>query len=131
MAIARQQGEAVPTPHVLASGIVEPGAGSPGGVVAFVAVNFGLEGSRLYKLHGPAGAPLVEELPSATTVNLDQFQRELDTELQKAVEAIAKLGGRGAVAKPSARWVCTHIRDHLKAQGIQIEESELPPRSSL
>ncbi len=131
MAPARQQAEAVPSPHVLASGIVEPGAGAPGGVVAFVAVNFGLEGSRLYKLHGPAGAPLVEELPSATTVNLGQFQRELDGELQKAVEAITQLGGTGAIAKPSARWVCGHIRDHLQAEGIQIDESELPPRSSL
>ena len=100
-------------PHVLASGIVEPGAGSPGAVVAFVAVNFGVDGSRLFKLSGPADAPRVEELAGATTVDLGRFQRELTEELQAAIEAIQELGGKAGITQPSADWVCARVQDHL------------------
>jgi hypothetical protein len=101
-------------PHVLASGIVEPGAGSPGAVVAFVAVNFGVDGSRLFKLSGPANAPKIEELAAATTVDLGRFTRELAQELQPALEAIQQLGGTAAITQPSREWVCARVLEHLE-----------------
>ncbi len=107
---------------MLASGIVEPGAGSPGAVVAFVAVNFGLDGSRLFKLAGPTTAPVVEKLANATTVDLGRFTRELEQELQPAVDAIAALGGAAAITRPAADWVCQQVRAHLQEhEGIEID----------
>ncbi|MBW2454803.1 MAG: hypothetical protein JRI68_09840, partial [Deltaproteobacteria bacterium] len=104
----------MPKPIMLASGIVEPGAGSPGAVVAFVAVNFGPAGSRLFKVAGPTTAPVVVELPGATTVDLGRFTRDLEQDLQPAVDAIVALGGTAAITRPSADWVCRQVRTHLK-----------------
>ncbi len=107
---------------MLASGIVEPGAGSPGAVVAFVAVNFGLGGSRLFKVAGPTTAPLVEELPGATTVDMGLFNRELEQELQPTVDAIKALGGTAAITRPTSDWVCRQVRDYLKKhEGVDID----------
>jgi hypothetical protein len=112
----------MPKPIMLASGIVEPGGGSPGAVVAFVAVNFGLGGSRLFKLAGPTTAPQVEELPGATTVDMGRFSRELEQELQPAVDAIKALGGTAAITRPAAEWVYQQVRAHLKEhEGVDID----------
>ncbi len=112
----------MPKPIMLVAGIVEPGAGSPGAVVAFVAVNFGLEGSRLFKVAGPTTAPRVEELPGATTVDLGRFNRELEQELQPVIDAIKALGGAAAVTRPAAEWVCRQVRNYLKEhEGIDID----------
>jgi hypothetical protein len=94
---------------------VEPGAGAPGAVVAFVAVNFGVEGSRLFKLSGSTDAPRIEELGGATTIDLGRFRRELEQDLQPALEAIRARGGQAAIAEPSRNWVCSKIREHLEA----------------
>ena len=51
-----------PKARMLAGGIVEPGAGAPGAVVAFVAVSGGPKGSRLFKIEGTASEPVVREL---------------------------------------------------------------------
>jgi len=112
----------MPKPIMLAAGIVEPGAGSPGAVVAFVAVNFGVDGSRLFKVAGPTTAPTVEELPGATTVDLGRFNRELEQELQPAVDAIVALGGAAAITRPASDWVCQQVRSHLdEAEGIVLD----------
>jgi hypothetical protein len=112
----------MPTPHVLAAGIVEPGAGSPGAVVAFVAVNFGVAGSRLFKVSGPTDAPKIEELEGATTVDLGRFRRELEQELQPALDAIRSRGGRAAISEPAQTWVAARIRDHLQStEGIALD----------
>jgi hypothetical protein len=106
---------------MLVGGIVEPGAGAPGGVVAFVAVNLGVEGSRLFKVNGSPGSPVVQELPSATTVNLATFREALETELALSIAAIEELGGTGAIAQPSADWVCEQVRQHLAASGVSLD----------
>ena len=107
---------------MLAGGLVEPGAGTPGGVVAYVAVSGSPQGSRLFKLTGPANAPVVEELPSATTIDLGRFDRDARDELEPAVIAIEKLGGKTAVTRPAPAWVCGHIRAHLRdREGIEID----------
>lgn len=107
--------------RMLAGGIVEPGAGTPGAVLAYVAVSGGAHGSRLFRVDGPANAPRIHELPSATTVDLGRWSREMEGELQPAVDEIAKLGGMAAIARPSPEWICGEIRAFLKkAEGIDV-----------
>ena len=106
---------------MLAGGIVEPGGGSPGGAVAFVAVSVGVGGSRLFKVEGPADAPSIRELPGATTIDLGRMQRDVQQELGPVVETIRALGGHAAIARPSPSWVCGKVREHLKAsEGIDL-----------
>lgn len=99
---------------MLAGGIVEPGGGAPGVVVAFVAVNVGAS-SRLFKLSGRTDAARVEELPSATTVDLGRFERELREELGPEVAKIESLGGAASIARPRTVWVCDQVMRHLRA----------------
>jgi hypothetical protein len=107
---------------MLAGGIVAAGAGSPGAVVAYVAVSGFKGGSRLFKVDGSASAPDVRELPAATTVDLGQFDRDAQAELSPAIRAIESLGGKAAIAQPSGPWVCSQVRAHLKAtEGIDVE----------
>ena len=98
---------------MLAGGIVEPGAGRPGRVSAFVAYNPGPGQSRMFKVSGPADAPVVTELPAQTTVDLGHFRKVLEDELQPEVQAIHAVGGAAAVAVPRAEWVADRVRRHL------------------
>ncbi|MBI4701400.1 MAG: hypothetical protein HY744_09610 [Deltaproteobacteria bacterium] len=107
---------------MLAGGIVEPGAGAPGAVHAYVAVSVGLAGSRLFVLSGPVGVPAVRELARATTVDLNHFSAETEHVLRPVLEAIEQLGGKAAIARPSPAWVCGQIRDYLWAkEGLEID----------
>jgi hypothetical protein len=107
--------------RMLAGGIVEPGAGAAGAVIAYVAVS-GSRGSRLFRVDGPAGQPAVRELPSATTIDLGFFDRDAQSELAPALQAIEARGGKGAITRPAAAWVCSHVRAYLKAsEGIDID----------
>ncbi len=103
--------------YMLAGGIVEPGAGRPGRVSAFVAYNPRPGASRLFQVSGSALAPEVTELPSATTIDLGQFRRELEAELRPLVDEISAMGGRAAIAEPKADWVAELVRRHLDSQG--------------
>ncbi len=100
---------------VLASGIVEPGAGQAGELSAFVAYNPRPGVSRLFKVAGPVPGPVVTELPSATTVDLGAFRRELEEELSPAVARIKARGGAAAIATPAADWVTEIVRKHIAA----------------
>jgi len=107
---------------VLASGLVEPGAGAPGAVVAFIAVNFGVGGSRLFKVSGPVDDPRVEELGGATTIDLGRFRRELEQELEPALEAMKHLGGAARITQPAQDWVCDYVRRHLRdREGVEVD----------
>ena len=106
---------------VLAGGIVEPNAGQPGRVSAFVAYNPRPGVSRLFKIEGSPAVPEVSELPSATTVDLGQFRRTNEQELKPALEAITGRGGTAAIASPRADWVADLVRAHLrKVEGIEV-----------
>jgi hypothetical protein len=106
---------------MLAGGIVEPGAGRAGRVSAFVAYNPRPGVSRLFKLHGTAIQPEVSELPSATTVDLGQFRRELEQELAPAIDEIVAQGGTAAIAQPKADWVHDVVRRHLRqVEGVDV-----------
>jgi hypothetical protein len=111
-----------PTAFMLVGGIVDPGAGQPGGVVAFVAVSGGAKGSRLFKVEGRTDAPTVRELESTTTVDLGRFAHDMQGELEPAVRAVEEAGGKAGIAKPNQAWVCKQVRDHLQAtEGLSIQ----------
>jgi hypothetical protein len=97
----------------LAGGIVEPGGGADGTVSAFVAYNPRPGKSRLFRVRGSVASPGVTELPSATTVDIAQFRRELEDELRPEVERIEKAGGAAAIAEPRAEWVAQVVGQHL------------------
>src|SRR5437870_382381 len=92
-----------PSAYVLASGIVEEG-GPSGTVHAFVAVQAGTH-ARMFKVSGPVGAPQVDELPPATTVDLGRFRREIELALEPALAAIRARGGVPAIAQPRPEWI--------------------------
>ena len=99
--------------YMLAGGIVEPGAGNPGAVSAFVAYNPSPSESRLFKVEGPTDGPRVVELPSATTVDLGRFKQEVERELTPVREKIVESGGVSAIASPKADWVNEIVQQHL------------------
>ncbi len=108
--------------RMLVGGIVEPGAGTPGAVIAYVAVSGGPQGSRLFKVDGSAAAPEITELPPATTIDLGRFDRDAQNELNPALRAIAANGGKAAIARPAPAWVCAIVRRHLEAaEGLDVE----------
>jgi len=100
---------------------VEPGGGKPGSVSAYVVYSAG-QASRLFKVKGPSNAPVVTELPAATTIDLGRFKSELGADLAPALEELRRAGGSGAVAPPSNVWACGVVREHLKkTDGIDVE----------
>lgn len=103
--------------YMLAGGIVEPGAGNPGAVSAFVAYNPSPSESRLFKVEGPTDGPRVVELSSATTVDLGRFRQEVRSELDPVLQQMAKLGGTGAITSPKADWVNAIVQKHLDSNG--------------
>jgi hypothetical protein len=105
---------------MLAGGIVEPGGGQPGRVSAFVAFNPRPTVSRLFKVSGPTDGPTVTELPSATTVDLGAFRRELEAELAPVVDEIRARGGTAAIALPRADWVTALVSSHLEKEGQAV-----------
>ncbi len=107
---------------MLAGGIVEPGAGASGAVVAFVAVSGFPGGSRLFRIEGPASAPAVRELEAATTIDLGRFDRDAQEELEPALAEIAARGGVGAIARPAPAWVAAQVRAFLeRTEGLVID----------
>jgi hypothetical protein len=105
---------------MMAGGIVEPGAGQPGAVSAYVVLSAG-RGSRIFKVHGWADSPSVTELPAAITVDLGRFQTELAADLAPALTAIRSKGGAAAISTPSREWVCgvvkAYIDEHDRGDG--------------
>jgi hypothetical protein len=108
--------------RMLAGGIVEPGAGQPGSVSAYVAYSGSRGKSRLFKVQGRTDAPLVAELDAATTVDLGRFRREVSEDLQPAVVGITSRGGAASVADPKPEWVAEVVRRHLRdAEGVDVD----------
>jgi hypothetical protein len=102
---------------MLAGAIVEPGGGDPGSVSAYVVLS-AAPASRLFRVRGPSNAAAVTELPSATTIDLQRFKRDLEEDLAPALERLRALGGTPAIAAPKADWVCNIVRAHLKGEGV-------------
>jgi hypothetical protein len=105
---------------MLAGGIVEQGGGLPGMASAYVVLSAGRK-SRLFKVHGPVDALRVDELPAATTIDLQRFQRELESDLMPLLLGARAVGGAAAMATPSEESIFDAVRGHLKThEGFEI-----------
>lgn len=105
---------------MLAGGIVEPGGGREPTVSAYVAYSAGRH-SRIFRVHGPAGAVAITELSAATTIDSKRFQLELEAELKPALDAARALGAAVAITRPKDAWVMDHVKKHLEAQGTKLD----------
>jgi hypothetical protein len=112
----------MPKARMLAGGVVEPAAGLPGALLAYVAVSGGPKGSRLFRVDGPPNTPAVHELSPETTIDLGRFSRETDSELSPVLSEIERLGGVSAIAIPAPVWICGEVRAFLQAsEGLEID----------
>ena len=72
-------------------------------VGAYVVLADGLK-SRLFRITGKRSAPHIEELDSATTIDLKRFQAELKKDL----------AGLGPMGPGDANWACETVRTYLR-----------------
>ena len=101
---------------MLAGGVVAKGA-AEGDLCAYVVLSAG-HASRLFKVTGPSSAAEITELPTATTIDLKRFEREVAEHLAPRVHA-AQPGA--FISAPSKEWVCALVAAHLKrAEGVDI-----------
>jgi hypothetical protein len=107
---------------MVAGGIVEPGAGRPGAVSAYVVLSASRTSTRIFKVRGPSDRVGVQELPSAITIDLARFQSELHHDLEPSMRDIQLRGGTAGISTPSSAWVCGIVRAHLKkTEGLDVD----------
>jgi hypothetical protein len=105
---------------VLASGVVKA-SGAGRAISAYVVLSAGAA-SRVFRVRGDPSAPSIEELPSATTLDIKRFQTELQEDLQPALAAAKSADPRAHVELTRAEWVCACVRKHIKElEGIDAE----------
>ena len=105
---------------VLASGVVKS-AGAARAVSAYVVLSAGAA-SRVFRVRGSVDAPSVEELPSATTLDIKRFQTELDEDLQPALQAARATDPKAHVELSRPEWVSAFVRRHLKqTEGLDAD----------
>jgi hypothetical protein len=105
---------------VLASGVVKS-SGAPRAVSAYVVLSAGAA-SRVFRVRGEASTPAIEELPSATTLDIKRFQTELDEDLQPALRAARAADGKAHIELSRPEWVCACVRKHLKeTEGLDAD----------
>jgi hypothetical protein len=106
---------------VLAGGVVNVPKGGPRAVSAYVVLSAGAQ-SRVFRVRGGAHAPSVEELPSATTLDIKHFQVELQEDLQPALDELRTQGHPAHVEPARPEWVTAFVREHLKStEGVDVE----------
>lgn len=106
---------------VLASGVVKVPKGGVKAVSAYVALSAGAH-SRIFRVRGSAEAPSVEELPSATTLDMKRFQGTLQEDLQPTVDELRKDGLAAHVELSRPEWLAAIVRKHLKdTEGVDVE----------
>jgi hypothetical protein len=106
---------------VLANGVVKvPHAGARA-VSAYVALSAGAQ-SRVFRVRGAVDALRVEELPAATTLDIQQFQTQIQSDLQPALDDARAEGHPAHIELSRPEWVCVYVRNHLKAtEGIDVD----------
>jgi hypothetical protein len=97
---------------VLASGVVK-GSGGARAIAAYVVLSAGAA-SRVFRVRGDPKEPSIEELPPATTLDVQRFQKELEDELRPALQAARADDPRAHVELTRAEWVSALVRKHLK-----------------
>lgn len=106
---------------VLAGGVVNAPKGGARAVSAYVVLSAGPQ-SRVFRVHGPAAAPAVDELPSATTLDIKHFQIELQDDLQPALDELRAEGHPAHIEPSRPAWVTAFVRKHLKdTENVDVE----------
>lgn len=70
--------------------------------------------SRIFKVKGPAASPSVVELPSATTIDLGRFQRELSSEVEPLLEAKRAVDAPASLSTPAESTLIEAVTRHLE-----------------
>jgi hypothetical protein len=111
----------VPKLLVLAGGVVNVPKGGARAVSAYVVLSAGAQ-SRVFRVRGAADAPTVDELPSATTLDIKHFQIELQDELQPALDELRAEGHPAHIEASRPEWVTAFVRKHLKdTENVDVE----------
>jgi hypothetical protein len=106
---------------VLANGVVKVPHFGARTVSAYVALSAGTK-SRVFRVRGAVDAPAVEELPAATTLDIQHFQTQIQSDLQAALDAERAEGHAAHIELSRPEWVSVFVRNHLKAtEGIDVE----------
>ncbi|MEO7111824.1 MAG: hypothetical protein ABI183_15385 [Polyangiaceae bacterium] len=71
-------------------------------------------GSRIFKVRGAAASPQVTELPSATTIDLQRFQREVSSEVEPMLESSRAIDAPAALTTPPDATLIDAVRAHLE-----------------
>ncbi len=106
---------------VLANGVVKVAHAGARAVSAYVALSAGPQ-SRVFRVRGPVEAPTVEELPSATTLDVQHFQTQIQRDLEPVLNEARTAGHAAHIELSRPEWVCVFVRNHLKAtEGIDVD----------
>jgi hypothetical protein len=107
---------------VLAGGVVKaPKGAGIRAVSAYVVLSAGMN-SRVFRVRGTPDAPVVDEMPAATTLDIKRFQNELQNDLQPALDELRMHGHPVYVELSRPDWVCSFVKRHLKAtEGIDVD----------
>jgi hypothetical protein len=102
---------------MIAGGVADPGGSVGPTLSAYVVLSAG-HLSRIFKVRGPTASAQVTELPSATTIDLKRFQRDLEEDL----ESLHARGQPAQIARPPEALACDRVREHLKAtEGLTVD----------
>jgi hypothetical protein len=103
---------------VMASAAVDSNANDASGdgpfITGFVVVSQKKNGSRIFKVRGAAASPQVTELPSATTIDLQRFQREVSSEVEPMLESSRAIDAPAALTTPPDATLIDAVRAHLE-----------------
>ncbi len=100
---------------VMASASVEGlDAGEGPFITGFVVVSEKKVGSRIFKVKGSAASPQVTELPSATTIDLQRFQREVSSEVEPMLESSRAIDAPAALTTPPDATLIDAVRAYLE-----------------
>jgi hypothetical protein len=106
---------------VLAGGVVNVPKGVARAVSAYVVLSAGPQ-SRVFRVRGAADAPTVDELSSATTLDVKHFQVELQEDLQPALDEVRAEGHPAHVEPARPEWVTAFVRKHLRdTENVDVE----------
>jgi len=109
-------------PLVLAGGVVKAPKGAVIKAVSACVVPSAGAKSRVFRARRTPEAPSVEEMPAATTLDLERFQTELQSDLQPALDELRMQGHPVHVELSRPDWVCSFVKRHLKTtEGIDVE----------
>ncbi len=105
---------------MLAGSIVQRRNAKGAAVSAYVVLSAG-HVSRIFKVEGTLAKAAVSELEAATTVDIKRFQRDLEVDLEAALEEERMHGAPVHVERAPEAEVYALVRNHLKStEGLDV-----------